>query len=415
MTIDGVINADFIATGTLSASLVKTGVLSSHDNRIWINLDNNSFNFNDQLVWNNGRLEINNPDIIKSGVSYKGTTIGLDRGIRVEFANGGHGQIGDGSILAQHADGSYTVIDGRGIMRQFSIPIFEELPSDTDVIDDFETGNLIDTRVDLEHSEASGAEQREIFDPSNYVSITTEDKNTGTYSLKVTNPNPEAWQADCGWENIAGMDMYLCYDLGWESNIKLALLNYRPTKNTTFQMKYKTINGNNTTAKLYVKDLDYPSAPVQTVNLNSESSWGTATASLTDNHTYQIYVEIKSYWYGTLEEYNENTDEPDPTTVYIDDIIYELDINEPVITGYEEGTKPYNDFTYTRKDELDSSTTEKQISLPDYFRGMNYDVLISPLENNNAPVLLSSNNTIPSFTVSGANTKFIYTIVLNDE
>lgn len=63
MTIDGVINADFIATGTLSASLVKTGVLSSHDNSIWINLDANTFNFNDQLYWDNGVLRLVSPDI----------------------------------------------------------------------------------------------------------------------------------------------------------------------------------------------------------------------------------------------------------------------------------------------------------------------------------------------------------------
>lgn len=63
MTIDGVINADFIAAGTLSASLVKTGVLSSHDNSIWINLDANTFNFNDQLYWDNGVLRLVSPDI----------------------------------------------------------------------------------------------------------------------------------------------------------------------------------------------------------------------------------------------------------------------------------------------------------------------------------------------------------------
>jgi hypothetical protein len=93
---------------------------------------------------------------------------------------------------------------------------------------------------------------------------------------------------------------------------------------------------------------------------------------------------------------------------------WELDVNESVIVGYEEGTKPYNDFTYIRKDEIPTGTTQKQIVLPDYFRGMNFDVLITPLENYATPTLLSINNKIPSFTVSGANTKFMYTVILNN-
>lgn len=65
MTMDGVINADFITAGTMSASLVKAGVLSSHDNSMYINLDDNSFNFNDSLYWDgvNGTLRLVSPDI----------------------------------------------------------------------------------------------------------------------------------------------------------------------------------------------------------------------------------------------------------------------------------------------------------------------------------------------------------------
>ena len=65
MTINGVINADFITAGTISASLVKTGVLSSHDNSVYINLDNNSFNFNNSLYWDGtaGTLRLVSPDI----------------------------------------------------------------------------------------------------------------------------------------------------------------------------------------------------------------------------------------------------------------------------------------------------------------------------------------------------------------
>ncbi len=52
ITMDGQIVADFITTGTLNAQLVKTGVLASKDNSVWINLDSSDFNFKDQIVWN---------------------------------------------------------------------------------------------------------------------------------------------------------------------------------------------------------------------------------------------------------------------------------------------------------------------------------------------------------------------------
>lgn len=65
MTMDGKINANFITTGVLSANLIKAGVLSSHDNSMYINLDNNSFNFNNKLYWdgNEGTLRLVSPDI----------------------------------------------------------------------------------------------------------------------------------------------------------------------------------------------------------------------------------------------------------------------------------------------------------------------------------------------------------------
>jgi len=64
MTMDGQIVADFITTGTLSAGLIKTGVLASADNSSFINMDDGSFNFKNQLVWD----KANNKLILGSGV-----------------------------------------------------------------------------------------------------------------------------------------------------------------------------------------------------------------------------------------------------------------------------------------------------------------------------------------------------------
>lgn len=55
ITMDGQMVADFITTGTLNAGLIKTGVLMSKDSKTWINMDDGSFNFKDQLVWDSSR------------------------------------------------------------------------------------------------------------------------------------------------------------------------------------------------------------------------------------------------------------------------------------------------------------------------------------------------------------------------
>ncbi len=45
MTMDGQINADFITVGTLSANLIKGGILMSKNGASWINMDNGTFCF----------------------------------------------------------------------------------------------------------------------------------------------------------------------------------------------------------------------------------------------------------------------------------------------------------------------------------------------------------------------------------
>ncbi len=402
---DGTIVAMLVAANIITADMVKTGILSSEDDSTWINLDDGSFNFKNVLKYENGKLVINDLNYVQTGVSYKGTTIDLQRGIYVEFTDGGHAQIGDGSILVQHVDGSHTVIDGRGIMRLFSIPIFEDVPSDTDIIDNFETGLIADTRVDLSRSEMYGIDTLEEL-----ITVTNADKYAGVYSLKVQSPKESVVITGQHWVKI-GDTGFWAYEGYYYSYVRCEFLNYKPTKDTTLSFKYKTYNSLPTkfSINLYVDDLDYPEIPTEVYPLSS-TSWSSMDVLLTANHTYKVWVRIS----GSSDFEDGNLLKNKQAYVYIDDMSWELDVNESVIVGYEEGTKPYNDFTYIRKDEIPTGTTQKQVMLPDYFRGMNFDVLITQLENYATPSLLSINNKIPSFTVSGENTKFMYTVVLNN-
>jgi hypothetical protein len=397
---DGTIVAMIIAANIITADMVKTGILSSEDDSTWINLDDGTFNFKNLLSYDGTVFTLNDPTVIKSTVSYKGATIDTVSGIRVNFANGGHAQMGDGSILVQHADGSHTVIDGRGIMRLFSIPIFEDVPTGTDIIDDFETGLLADTRVDLTKSEA---ENNQVRSAADYITITSAQKYAGTYGLQVRTPAVGLILTNYNPDTHLYTGYYYTY-------INCVFLNYMPTKDTTFSLKYK-VSGVPTRflGKLIIEDVDYPSEPIQEFTLSS-TAWTSISAFLTGHHTYRIRVVMSA---SDNFDTNKTINIDDIMYAYFDDIVYELDVNESIIVGYEEGTKAYNDFTYIRKDEVLTGTTQKQIVLPDYFRGLNFDVLVTQLENYATPTLLSINNKLPSFTVSGENTKFMYTVILN--
>lgn len=297
------------------------------------------------------------------------------------------------TMLVQHDDGSSTKIDGSGITRIFSVPIFEELPTDTDIIDNFETGNIANTRVDLASTQGfgKGLIGNTFYNGktvSDFIFITTDDKHAGTYSLKIKTPGAM-------YDGSGTVD--------YDSYINCYFLNYRPTKNTTFSLYYKLPAQSNTIATLCIDDLDYPEIATQSIALTS-ATWALASALLTSQHTYRIYIKLSI---------NDGSNDQQ-SILYIDDVTFELDVNESVITGYEQSEHTYYDFTYVRKDEILTGTTQKQITLPDYFRGLNFDVLISARETYAAPTLLSINNKVPSFTVSGENTKFIYTIILNN-
>ena len=63
MTMDGAINANFITTGLLSANLVKSGLLQSQNGKVWMDLDNNTFNLGEALYWDGNQLTLKSPSI----------------------------------------------------------------------------------------------------------------------------------------------------------------------------------------------------------------------------------------------------------------------------------------------------------------------------------------------------------------
>jgi hypothetical protein len=404
---DGTIVAMLVAANIITADMVKTGILSSEDDSTWINLNDGTFNFKNLLKYTDGVLEMPAPelpgDIVRSDVSYNGTVIGTTEGIRVEFAEGGSAVIGEGGIRVQHNDGSKTSIDGRGITRIFSIPIFEQQPSGTNIIDTFESG-INNSRVNIASSEAFG------FGYDNNITelihITSDDKYAGSYSLKVKIPPQKVPMSVLGGS-------------GYRSNITCRFLNYRPTKDTTFSMWYKAILPSGVSAKLYIDDLDYPEIPTQILNLTA-TTWSSVSAYLTKHHTYgvRVYLSYSGDSSSSINGY-----------VYLDNMQYELNVNEDIIVGYEESIQPYYDFTYIRKGHFDANGTQ-QIVLPDYFKGMNFDVFIMPtgnwewystsLDAGEPRIQVDSiNNMVPSFTCTyfrypQKEVDFIYTVVLNN-
>ena len=58
ITRDGHIVADFMDTGTLTADIIKTGVLESKNGKSWLNMLTGDFNFGDKVKYENGKFEI---------------------------------------------------------------------------------------------------------------------------------------------------------------------------------------------------------------------------------------------------------------------------------------------------------------------------------------------------------------------
>lgn len=62
ITADGSIVAMLVAANIITANMVQTGILQSEDGSTWINLDDGSFNFKNQLKWYDGKLTFATPD-----------------------------------------------------------------------------------------------------------------------------------------------------------------------------------------------------------------------------------------------------------------------------------------------------------------------------------------------------------------
>jgi len=65
ITADGHIVADFIDTGDLTANVIKTGLLSSFNNKINFNLDTGTFNLDDKLTFDGSTLSFGNNVVLK--------------------------------------------------------------------------------------------------------------------------------------------------------------------------------------------------------------------------------------------------------------------------------------------------------------------------------------------------------------
>jgi phage minor structural protein len=85
MTMDGAIVADFITTGTLSAGLIKTGLLKSFNNLTWLNMDSGTFNFANKLIFDGLALKFINGEI--NGAVIKGNSIEVQTGIDLKPMN----------------------------------------------------------------------------------------------------------------------------------------------------------------------------------------------------------------------------------------------------------------------------------------------------------------------------------------
>jgi len=78
ITMNGAIVANYITTGTMSADRVRTGLITSEDGNTWINLDNGSFNFKNQLLWDSvdNRIEVGSGTLLVAPDISAGTITG---------------------------------------------------------------------------------------------------------------------------------------------------------------------------------------------------------------------------------------------------------------------------------------------------------------------------------------------------
>lgn len=94
MTMDGSIVADFINVGTLNANLIKSGVIKSLNEKTWIDMNNGSFNFANNLTMDE-----------EGNIVYKGTITGSYADLRDTLLINGKGGNGWAQILLRSSTG----------------------------------------------------------------------------------------------------------------------------------------------------------------------------------------------------------------------------------------------------------------------------------------------------------------------
>lgn len=417
VTAEGSIVAKLVSAGIVTADMVQTGVLTSQDGSTWINLDTGEFNLKNTMSYISGNLEMKGS--IQEGKEYGGVKISAKDGIHVNFTEGGDASIGKDSILVNNIDGSRTKIDGRGISRILSIPIYKDVPSQVSLIDNFNDGKIDNSRINFNSSKrweyeylygSVGTWVEKQDNIKNYVSLTSQSYSSSPYSAKIQNIIPHGSKyvnmyVD-RYDTIGGVSfpVYL-YDttLTYASHIRYFLERYTPSKNTTFSMKYRYINCPYGSAYLYITDITDSSRSAR-FNLTS-SNWSTINYQMLEGHLYSFAINLIISKTTSFNRESRNTRELDdyrPTStnsLYIDDIIYEENILGKVLVGYEDGITEYNPFFHIATEPTFNSPG-KTVTLPKYFRGMNYEVFV--VTNDSRVSVASTDNKVPNVTFSGS-------------
>lgn len=416
ITAEGSIVANLISAGIVTADMVQTGILQSEDGSTWINLNNGEFNFKDAIKWVNGSLVItgggdsepqpDDPTIVRQDTDYNGVTINAQRGIEVNFSDGGRARIGKDSILVENVDGSLTKIDGRGISMVLSIPQFTDVPTAVTIEDKFETGVITDSRLDIQRCyirSRNSLLDGTSYNVLDYAKVLAIAKYTGNYGIQFVNPIPPV---TANYNRLENNQVYYRYK--YQTVSDFYFYNYTPSKDSIFSAKYKVITAPYTTAKLHIRDL---TAGYDTIIDLTSTSWVTINHQMIKDHVYGFMVNI------TLDrDFIAVNDDPVTQfmTVHFDDFFYESNVTGSIITGYAQGTVPYNPFIYVGSVTFLTKTVT--VTLPEYFKGLNFNVFLTNPGSTTA-TLDGINNKIPNFTAScafaGATMKSVYIVTLN--
>lgn len=84
MTMDGVINADFINSGVLNADIVKSGVLESRNGSSWINMETGDFNLANKVKYENNQFQVSVDGISDLSIGGRNLMVGTKNEITVE-------------------------------------------------------------------------------------------------------------------------------------------------------------------------------------------------------------------------------------------------------------------------------------------------------------------------------------------